>query len=279
MKNRFFGLVLIVIFFDSCTFTRQLNPDVHNVGSVISIETIQGKIIAKLYPETPKHRTNFLKLAKSGFFNGLLFHRVIPKFMIQTGDPQSKNAKANAELGAGDLGYTIPSEFVTPRYYHKRGALSAARLGDEVNPQKASSGCQFYIVQGKVFSDLELDKLEQDKLRNAEDKLLKDKFLKLRKELAVFQKANNQVKLNTFRDSIKAGVHLQVENDSTLRFSPQQRNDYKTIGGTPHLDGEYTVFGEVVEGLDVVDKISKVKTNRGDRPIVDVRILKVEILR
>jgi len=278
--RKFIGMIIVgCVVFHSCTLIKNASSKTFQVGSTVKLQTSQGDIVINLYPETPKHKANFIKLAKSGFYNGVLFHRVIPKFMIQTGDPNSKNAKANAELGMGDVGYTIPSEFKVPKYYHKRGALSAARTGDEVNPKKASSGCQFYIVQGKVFTDQELDQLEQNKIRAVEDKLLNDKMLKHRKELAVFQKANNQVKLNAFRDSIKIAVHLQLEKDSTLRFSPQQRMDYKSIGGTPHLDGAYTVFGEVVEGLDIVDRISKVKTNRSDRPIVDIRILKVEIVK
>ncbi|NLO70190.1 MAG: peptidylprolyl isomerase [Porphyromonadaceae bacterium] len=201
----------------------------------VKIETSEGVIVVKLYNETPLHRDNFLKLVNEKFYDGVLFHRVISDFMIQGGDPDSKNATPNAQLGAGDVGYTIPAEIITPGLYHKKGALAAARQGDQVNPQKASSGCQFYIVQGRTFTDAELDNMQRSRI-------------------------------------MRTGVST---NDSAYMYSPQAREDYKTTGGTPHLDGNYTVFGEVTEGLDVVEKISKVKTNSSDRPVEDVKIIKM----
>lgn len=180
------------------------------------LKTSYGDITLKLYNETPQHRDNFAKLVKEGFYNGSIFHRVINQFMIQGG---------GAANGAEDAGYTIPAEIVS-KYYHKLGALAAARTPDNVNPKKESSGSQFYIVQGKVYTDAELDNFEQ--------------------------------KLNK-------------------TFTEEERQDYKTIGGTPHLDGSYTVFGEVIDGFDVINKIAAVKTQAGNKPVEDVIMNIVEI--
>jgi peptidyl-prolyl cis-trans isomerase B (cyclophilin B) len=204
----------------------------------MKIETSEGDITLKLYNETPLHRDNFIRLVKSKFYDGVLFHRIIDQFMIQGGDPNSKDAMPGKMLGDGDVGYTIPAEFRTPQLYHKRGVLAAAREGDDENPEKASSGCQFYIVVGKQFTNEQLDEMEASQ--------------------------------------IKKYGHA---NDSTYKFSQQARNDYKTIGGTPHLDGNYTVFGEVLTGMDVVDKIAQTRTNRADRPREDIKIVKIRLIR
>ncbi|MCJ0741772.1 peptidylprolyl isomerase [Pedobacter montanisoli] len=185
----------------------------------IKITTEKGECIIMLYNETPLHRDNFIKLAKQGYFNGSLFHRVIKSFMIQGGDPTSKNAHPDSLLGNGGPKYTIPAE-VRDSLFHKKGVLAAAREGDNVNPEKASSGSQFYIVQGKTFTDEQLDQLEQKRLKH--------------------------------------------------KIPDYQREVYKSIGGTPHLDRNYTVFGEVVKGLDMVDRIADVKTGKADRPVEDV---------
>lgn len=207
----------------------------------VLITTTEGNIKLKLYNETPLHRDNFRKLVKSKFYDGLLFHRVIDEFMIQGGDPESKAAEAGMVLGNGDVGYRIPAEFRTPNLYHKKGALAAARTGDNVNPEKESSGCQFYIVVGKTFNDQQLDAMQRDKTARY--------------------------------------ARLGDGDDLRYLFSEEARNNYKTIGGTPHLDGNYTVFGEVLEGLEIVEKISKVDTDRADRPLEDVRIIKMKLVR
>lgn len=198
----------------------------------VLIQTTMGDIVIRLSDSTPLHRDNFLKLVKVGYYDSVLFHRVIKEFMIQSGDPNSKRAAAGQPLGNGGPGYTIPAEFRTT-LFHKKGAIAAARTGDNVNPQKASSGSQFYLVQGKVYTDAGLDSLETGRLN---------------------------------------GRKIPVAN----------REMYKTIGGVPHLDQGYTVYGEVVKGLDIVDKIAAVQTSRGqdrDRPLQDVRIIKTTLIK
>ena len=195
--------------------------------TLVKIETTVGDIEVKLYNETPKHRDNFIKLVKDGVYEGTLFHRVIKDFMIQAGDPDSKNAPKGKMLGTGDVGYTVPAEFVYPKYFHKKGALSAARQGDNVNPKKESSGCQFYIVTGKFFTEMELDKMTKEK---------------------------------------------------GIEFTPEQKEAYMLEGGTPHLDGNYTVFGEVIQGMKVVDKIQFVETNADDRPTKNIKIKSMKLI-
>ena len=244
----------------------------------LKIETTAGDIVVKLYNETPQHRDNFIKLAENGTYEGTLFHRVIKDFMIQAGDPDSKNASKGQMLGAGDVGYTIPAEFVYPKYFHKKGALSAARQGDNVNPQKASSGCQFYIVTGKVYSDSALLNMEQQMNQMRFNNLFNTLASKHAKDIYKMRKAGDQEGLMNLQDTLIAQVERQLAGQSEFRFTPEQVKAYTTVGGTPHLDGEYTVFGEVLEGMDVVDKIQRVKTDRNDRPEEDVKIIKVEVL-
>ncbi|WP_346713771.1 peptidylprolyl isomerase [Mediterranea massiliensis] len=244
----------------------------------LKIETTAGDIVVKLYNETPKHRDNFIKLAEDGTYEGTLFHRVIKDFMIQAGDPDSKNASKGQMLGAGDVGYTIPAEFVYPKYFHKKGALSAARQGDNVNPQKASSGCQFYIVTGKVYSDSALLSMEQQMNQMRFNNLFNTLASKHAKDIYKMRKAGDQEGLMNLQDTLIVQVEKQLAGQPEFRFTPEQVKAYTTVGGTPHLDGEYTVFGEVLEGMDVVDKIQRVKTDRNDRPEEDVKIIKVEVL-
>jgi cyclophilin family peptidyl-prolyl cis-trans isomerase len=200
-------------------------------GIRIKLTTDSGLIVIRLYESTPLHRDNFVKLASEHFFDSLLFHRVIKGFMIQGGDPSSKNAQKEMPLGSGDLGYTVPAEFDT-LLFHKKGALAAARMGDDVNPQRASSGCQFYIVQGRKYSNEELNLLEMQMGR---------------------------------------------------KFSAAQRLAYSTVGGTPFLDMNYTVFGIVEKGLNIIDKIAGAPTFTGDspardRPVGDIR-MKIELIK
>ncbi|WP_041620091.1 peptidylprolyl isomerase [Paludibacter propionicigenes] len=249
----------------------------NNGDIIVRLETTYGTIKVKLYPETVKHRDNFLKLVNAGYYNGVLFHRVIANFMIQAGDPKSKTAQAGEMLGSGDVGYTIPAEFIYPQYYHKRGALAAAREGDQQNPKKASSGCQFYIVQGKKFTDAQLDSLEGVRMVKLEEKMFQEIGQKKLAEITRYRKENNQKKLDAMGDSIMTVVQTHLKNHPTYKYSAQQRNDYKTLGGSPHLDGNYTVFGEVIDGLNIVDKIANATTDDNDRPIENIKVIKATV--
>ena len=278
MKRNFILLLTIL----ACTLAG-CKPGQKKDGNMenetkLKIETSAGDIVVKLYNETPRHRDNFIKLAQDGTYEGTLFHRVIKDFMIQAGDPESKEAPQGKMLGAGDVGYTIPAEFVYPKYFHKKGVLSAARQGDNVNPEKASSGCQFYIVTGKVYSDSTLLDMERQmnqlRLNNAFQALVQKNM----KTIYKLRKDGNQDGLLDLQDSLIAQAEAQVDKEEPFRFTPEQVQAYTTVGGTPHLDGEYTVFGEVLEGMDVVDKIQQVKTDRNDRPEKDVVIQKVTVL-
>nr|WP_102408388.1 peptidylprolyl isomerase [Parabacteroides bouchesdurhonensis] len=195
--------------------------------TLVLIDTDMGKIKVKLFNDTPLHRDNFIKNVKEKRYDGLLFHRIIKQFMVQGGDINSKDAPIEQHLGDGDAGYTIPAEIVYPKYFHKRGALCAARTGDDINPEKASSATQFYIVTGKFYTEMELDKMEK-------------------------------------------------ENGITL--TPEQKEAYMLEGGAPHLDGNYTVFGEVVKGMKVVDKIQFAATNEDDRPLKNIKIKTMTIV-
>lgn len=194
----------------------------------VAVKTTAGDFTIALYNDTPKHRDNFVKLVNEDFYNGLLFHRVIADFMVQTGDPDSRNATPGQMLGAGDPGYEIDAEILCPQHINSRGALAAARTGDQINPMRRSSGSQFYIVTGRRFTDAQID---------------------------------------------------MMERRSGITYSPEQREVYKNSGGAPHLDGAYTVFGEVTEGLPVIEKIEKARTDRMDRPVDDIRIISMEIVK
>ncbi|MBO7417936.1 MAG: peptidylprolyl isomerase [Bacteroidaceae bacterium] len=244
----------------------------------VQIETSEGNIIVELYNDTPKHKANFLKLAKDGTYEGTLFHRVIKDFMIQAGDPNSKTATKDQQLGDGDVGYTIPAEFAYPKRFHKRGALAAARQGDQVNPKKESSGCQFYIVTGTVYNDSTLVNMEKRRDYNVLNAAFSQLVMKNREEIVNLQRKGDEKALMAMQDKLLAQAREQVKDVPEFKFTPEQAEAYKSIGGTPHLDGDYTVFGEVVEGMDVVDKIQQVATGPADRPIEDVVIKKVTVL-
>jgi cyclophilin family peptidyl-prolyl cis-trans isomerase len=226
------SLLLTFLFFTVVSFAQPA-PSQRGKDSTVTkkdrkkdvlLQTSMGDMTIRLSDSTPLHRDNFLKLVKVGFYDSLLFHRVMKDFMIQGGDPDSKNAQAGVQLGAGGPGYTVPAEFRTT-LFHKKGVIAAARNN---NPEKASSGSQFYIAQGKIYTDAELDLLETGRVG--------------KKIPALYREA------------------------------------YKTIGGIPHLDQGYTVYGEVVKGLEVIDKIAAVQTSR-DRPLTDVRIIKAKLVK
>ena len=200
----------------------------------VSLQTTEGEIVIRLYDETPLHSDNFLRIVEEGVLDSLLFHRVIKNFMIQAGDPDSRHAAPGDALGEGDLGYKIPAEFRTPEIYHKRGAVAMARDGDDTNPEKASSACQFYIVWGNTFSSADLKEIQ---------------------------------------------ARIDTMTNWTVKLTPEMTDTYRKVGGSPHLDGSYTVFGEVIKGLDVVERIQRADTDDYDRPIEDIRIIKATTIR
>ena len=245
--------------------------------TVVVIETTLGTIKVKLYNDTPLHRDNFIKLVKEGFYNDLLFHRVIKNFMIQGGDPESKNASAGKQLGVGGPGYTLPAEIKYPERFHKRGALSAARQGDEVNPEKKSSGSQLYIVWGEVYSDGKLDAIEKQLTQMQEQKIFHALAATHRSEIINLRRNRDQEGLYALQEELIKQTQKKMKELGPVRLTAEQRQVYKTVGGTPHLDGDYTVFGEVKEGLDVVEKIQQVQTGNADRPVKDIRMnMKIE---
>lgn len=240
---------------------------------IVLIETNYGNIKVKLYNETPLHRDNFLKLVKDGVYNDLLFHRVINEFMIQGGDPSSKTASDTTQLGSGDLGYTVPAEFKTPQLYHKKGALAAARTGNEVNPEKASSASQFYIVTGKTMSENELKKMDKQRVERLKQSVFNELQNLNKSTIKELYASGDRETLNELKNNmIEEAEEEAKERESEVLFTEEQKDVYKTIGGTPFLDGEYTVFGEVIEGLDIVDKIQQAKTNPQDRPVENIRM-------
>lgn len=262
----------------ACTGNQKKTTDMETGNeTLVRLETTMGNITVKLYNETPKHRDNFIKLVKEGTYDSTLFHRVIKNFMIQAGDPQSKTATDTTTLGNGDVGYTLPAEF-NPKFFHKKGALAAARLGDDVNPKKESSGCQFYIVTGRKFSEAQMISMENQlndaRLENVFNELAR----KHMKEIYKMRKAGDNDGLLELQDSLETQARAIVAKEPALKFSREQIAAYTTVGGAPHLDGAYTVFGEVTDGMDVVDKIQAVKTNRADRPETDVCILKATVI-
>jgi len=218
MKKNIFILMALAWMLSSCYSTKE---------TIVKMKTDYGDMTFRLFNQTPQHRDNFIKLAKNHTFDSLLFHRVIRDFMIQGGDVHSKHAPAGKMLGDGDLGYTVPAEFDST-LFHGKGALAAARMGDNVNPKKESSASQFYIAQGHRFSDKDLDLMERGMKR---------------------------------------------------KFPTKARETYKSIGGVPHLDGSYTVFGQLTDGMNVLDSISKVEVDQRDRPLKDLRIKSVQILK
>lgn len=245
----------------------------------VLMHTSMGDIQLKLYNETPKHRDNFIQLVKDGTYNGLLFHRVIKDFMIQGGDVTSKDAPMNKSLGAGDLGYTVPAEFKYPKYFHKKGALCAARTGDEVNPERASSASQFYIVTGKKYSETELNQME----KQLENRLKQSIFARLQTEnkpkIMEYYRSGNKEELAILRDTLIGKTELEAEKRKDETKLPKElREIYKTEGGVPFLDNQYTVYGEVVKGIEVVEAIQNVKTNKQDRPTENVVITSVELI-
>ncbi len=243
----------------------------------VKLETTMGDIVVELYNETPQHRDNFVKLVQEGYYDGVLFHRVIKDFMIQTGDGNSKTAGPDATLGDGDPGYTIPAEFVYPKYFHKRGALAAARTGDQVNPERRSSGSQFYIVTGKIYSSDELKMMTQRLATVKKQDIFRRLVNENHAQIETLQRNQDNEGLNELQNRLIQQTEAEAAQ-SPFSLTDEQIDAYTSVGGTPHLDGQYTVFGQVIEGMDVVDKIQNAQTGRMDRPVSDIKIVKATIL-
>ena len=241
-----------------------------NMPVIVKISTPKGDIRVRLYDETPQHRDNFVKLVNEGFYNGTLFHRVIKGFMIQGGDPDSIGAPAGKMLGTGGPGYNVPAEIVYPQLFHKRGALAAARQSDEVNPERESSGSQFYLVYGKVYTPQELKQMEKQMSMQQEQSIFNKLVQQNRAQILELRKARNQAGLQELQDQLIAETKKQMKELPAPKFTPEQQEAYTTIGGTPFLDNQYTVFGEVESGMEVVAEIQQCATLSADRPKEDI---------
>ena len=247
-----------------------------NAEPIVDIKTTLGDIKVKLYDDTPIHRDNFLKLVKEGYYDGVLFHRVIKDFMVQTGDPDSKNADSTAMLGSGSPSYTLEAEINYPVHYHKYGALAAARTGDAVNPERRSSGSQFYIVTGEKQDPRTLDMMTERANHDRKQKYFNGLAKQHIDEIRALQTAGDREGLENLRLRLAEQTEAEVKDEPM----PQEiRDAYINQGGTPHLDGQYTVFGEVIDGMDVVEKIQNVETGKADRPIQDVRVIKMTVVK
>lgn len=240
--------------------------------TTVKISTTLGDIKVRLYDETPLHRDNFLKLVQEKYYDGTIFHRVIKDFMIQGGDPDSRDPQPGRQYGVGGPDYTIPAE-IKPGIFHKRGALAAARQGDEVNPEKRSSGSQFYIVWGQVYKQGQLAQLGKQMEMQAIQQVFNSLVQQHRSEIMQMRREKNQAGLMELQDKLVAEATQKAKEHGPLGLSEEQKQIYSTMGGTPFLDGQYTVFGEVTEGLDIVEKIQNTATLRGDRPKEDIKMV------
>lgn len=265
MKTTLASIAFILVgLFSSCAGDKK--------EDVVTIKTQYGDMVIILYDETPKHKENFLKLVREKYYDSTLFHRVIAGFMIQGGDPDSKNASPDAMLGRGGPAYTIPAEF-NPKFFHEKGALAAARQSDQINPNKESSGSQFYIVQGTVIPEMQL-RIDQNKMLQA----LRGVYStgKYQGMLDTLQMVYESGDMNAYSEAILKVVP-RVERITGMSVannpSPEKVKAYSTVGGVPFLDDQYTVFGKVIKGLDVIDKIASVQTALGDRPIENISIM------
>lgn len=252
------------------------NPAEPQKQRVVEIVTDYGSILVALYDDTPKHRDNFIKLVKEGFYDSLMFHRVIKDFMIQGGDPLSKHADSTAVLGTGDNGTRIESE-VRRNHLHRKGALAAAR---DNNPDKKSSGCQFYIVQGKKYTIKELENIMNSKNLQRKQEMFYNyaQVDSVNAKLTKLQTGGDKEALRKYFDEMLEAVNVIYQKSNPLMYTPEEVEMYMKEGGAPHLDGDYTVFGEVIIGLDVLESIANATTNSADRPIKDVR-MKMRILQ
>ena len=281
MKYKLIALFLMAATINSCGTGTSQNAKAQSAEkeTKVLIKTTAGDITIKLYNETPQHRDNFIKLVEEHFYDSILFHRVIKDFMVQAGDPESKNADKGVQLGAGGPGYTIPAEFVYPKYFHKRGALSAARQADQVNPERKSSGSQFYIVTGKKYGKYDLQDMEQQ-LRERQGQGIFDRLVAQNIDSIMnMQMAGDNEGIMRLQDELNAKMNQILKEQGPFKFTQEQVDAYMSEGGTPFLDNDYTVFGEVIDGLKTVDKIESAGTDMSDRPRQDIRIITMEIIK
>lgn len=277
MKKNILLVMMLAMTLISCQANTPKTEKSDNNMTKVKLETSLGDIVVELYNETPQHRDNFIKLVKEGYYDGVLFHRVIKDFMVQTGDGNSKTAGPETMLGDGDPGYTIPAEFVYPKYFHKRGALAAARTGDQVNPERASSGSQFYIVTGKLYSSDELKQMVQRMQEGVKQGIWNRLVNENREQIMAMQQQQDEAGLQALQSELIQKMEAEAAQ-KPFKFTDEQINAYTSVGGTPFLDNEYTVFGEVVEGMDIVNRIQNTATGKADRPTTDIRIVKATIV-
>ena len=281
MKYKLLALILMAATINSCGAGASQNAKAQTADNEtkVLIKTTVGDITIKLYNETPQHRDNFIKLVNEHYYDSILFHRVIKDFMVQAGDPESKNAEKGVQLGAGGPGYTIPAEFVYPKYFHKRGALSAARQADQVNPERKSSGSQFYIVTGKKYGKYDLQDMEKQ-LSEQQGQAIFDRLVaQNRDSIMNLQLAGDNDGLLKLQDELIAKTEAELKEKGPFKFTKEQVDAYMEDGGTPFLDNQYTVFGEVIDGMRTVDKIESAGTDMADRPRKDIRIITMEIIK
>ena len=281
MKYKLLALILMAATINSCGAGSSQNAKAQTTENEtkVLIKTSVGDITIKLYNETPQHRDNFIKLVNEHFYDSILFHRVIKDFMVQAGDPESKNAEKGVQLGAGGPGYNIPAEFVYPKYFHKRGALSAARQADQVNPERQSSGSQFYIVTGKKYGKYDLQDMEKQ-LSEQQGQAIFDRLVaQNRDSIMSLQLSGDNDGLLKLQDELIAKTEQTLKEQGPFKFTKEQVDAYMDEGGTPFLDNQYTVFGEVVDGMKAVDKIESAGTDMSDRPRKDIRIITMEIIK
>ncbi len=264
-KSASFLLLFILVLATSCAQKKDY---------VVTIKTQYGDMVAILYDETPKHKENFIKLAKEHYFDSLLFHRVMSGFMIQGGDPNSKKAKLGEPLGMGGPDYTIPAEF-NSKFFHDKGTLSSARIPDDRNPEKASSGSQFYIVQGSVIPEASINDLRYDQMKltmGLRQIISKPENKSLLDSLNALYYAGDMQAYQKKIFSLVPRVERETGTKVTKDLSPEKVKAYTTVGGSPHLDGEYTVFGKLIKGLEVIDQIAAQPVDAANRPFADIRM-------